>query len=155
LIFLSSDSSIDEDINEGPSTGRVPKEGPSIRRVPKEGPSIGRILKEGPSIGPSIQGLLEWYEYDNVKEYLYDTYFPSTYKDTTDKDNTDADNIEVSYSPKSEGKYVPVGKRASQKIFFKIPIPVTGCVLGLTNAKTWDEIVKKIGIRKTGNCANK
>ncbi|GKD94440.1 hypothetical protein Tco_1374277, partial [Tanacetum coccineum] len=109
-------------------------------RVPKTGPSIGRVPKEGPSIG---------------REYLFDTYFPSTDKDTTDKDNTYEDNIEVSYSPESEGKYVLVRKRDSQKVFFKILIPATGCVLGLVNAKTWDEIVKKVGIWKTGNCADK
>ncbi|GJZ42640.1 hypothetical protein Tco_0589895 [Tanacetum coccineum] len=123
VIFLSSDGSTDEDINEGPSKGRVPKEGPFF---------LGRVIKEG----PSVEGLLEWYGYDSIKDYLSDTYFSSTDKDTTYKDSTDEDNIEVSYSLKFKGKYVPIGKKASKKPFFKSPIPVKGYVLGLANAKT-------------------
>ncbi|GKB34005.1 hypothetical protein Tco_0873406 [Tanacetum coccineum] len=63
-----------------------------------KGPSIASVPKEG----PSIQGLLEWYGYDTVEEYLKDTFFPITDKDTTDKDRTDEDAIHESYSPKSK-----------------------------------------------------
>ncbi|GJR33139.1 hypothetical protein Tco_1109371 [Tanacetum coccineum] len=93
--------------------------------VPKEGPSVVSVLEEG----PSIQGLLDWYGYNTVEEYLSDTYFPST-----DKDNIDEDTIQESYSPMSKGKYVPVSQNSNPKV--KSPIPITGCVLGLANVTT-------------------
>ncbi|GKB04830.1 hypothetical protein Tco_0833025, partial [Tanacetum coccineum] len=105
MIVLSSDSSDDS-------------KGPSIASVPKE--------------GPSIQGLLDWYGYETVEEYLEETFFPSTYKDTTDKNITDEDTIHESYSPKSKG-----------------------CVLGLANVYTWDDILMKFGVRKPESCADK
>ncbi|GJQ98856.1 hypothetical protein Tco_0521841 [Tanacetum coccineum] len=92
IIVLSSDSS---DYNKG-----VPKEGPNVASVPEE--------------GPSIQGLLDWYGYDTVEEYLSDTYFPSTDKDTKDKDSTDEDTIHESYYPMSKGKYVPTRQRGKE-----------------------------------------
>ncbi|GKA30855.1 hypothetical protein Tco_0717160 [Tanacetum coccineum] len=104
-------------------------------------PSIASVSEEG----PSIQGLLDWYGYNIVEEYLSDTYFPSTYKDNTDKDNTDEDTIYESYSPMSKGKYGPVSHQNNPKV--KNPIPVTGCVLGLANVTTWDEILKKIRMK--------
>nr|GEX96014.1 hypothetical protein [Tanacetum cinerariifolium] len=64
----------------------------------RKGPSIASVPKEG----PSIQGLLDWYEYDTFEEYLEETYFPSTNKDITDKDSTDEDTIHESYSPMSK-----------------------------------------------------
>ncbi|GJX10101.1 hypothetical protein Tco_0199960, partial [Tanacetum coccineum] len=76
IIMLSSNNSDD-------------RKGPSITSVPKE-----RL---------SIKGLLEWYGYDTIDEYLEETYFPSTDKDITDKDNTDEDTIHESYSPMSKG----------------------------------------------------
>ncbi|GKE26733.1 hypothetical protein Tco_1442117 [Tanacetum coccineum] len=109
---------------------------------------------------PPIQGLLDWYGYDNVKEYLEDTFLGSTNEDTPDNDTTDKnindkDIIDVFYSPKSKGKYVPVRKKASQNVIFKSPIPITRCVLGVANVQTWDDIVKKFGNMKPGNYADK
>ncbi|GKC32387.1 hypothetical protein Tco_1039681, partial [Tanacetum coccineum] len=112
--------------------------------VPKEGPSITSVLEDG----PSIQGLLDWYGYDTVEEYLEDTYFPSI-----DKDNTDEDTIHESYSLMFKGKYVPVSQKHNLKV--KCPIPITGCVLGLANVTAWDDILKKIGVRKPGIYADK
>nr|GEZ91385.1 hypothetical protein [Tanacetum cinerariifolium] len=43
----------------------VSSEGPSITSIPKEGPSIARRSKE-----PIPKELLEWYEYETVKDYL-------------------------------------------------------------------------------------
>ncbi|GKC47770.1 hypothetical protein Tco_1065492 [Tanacetum coccineum] len=131
IIYLSSNSS---DYSKG-----VLKEGTSIASVPEE--------------GPSIQGLLDWYGYNIVEEYLSDTYFPSTYKDNTDKDNTDEDTIYESYSSMSKGKYGPVSQQNNPKV--KSPIPVTGCVLGLANVTTWNEILKKIRVRKHHICTEK
>ncbi|GKD93185.1 hypothetical protein Tco_1373022 [Tanacetum coccineum] len=37
----------------------------------------------------------------------------------------------------------------------KSPMPVAGCVLGLANVTTWDEIVNKIGVRKSKICVDK
>ncbi|GKC34199.1 hypothetical protein Tco_1046583, partial [Tanacetum coccineum] len=65
----------------------------------RKGPSIASVPKER----PSIQGLLDWYGYDTIDEYLEETYFPSTYKDITDKDSTDEDTIHESYYPISKG----------------------------------------------------
>ncbi|GJV10121.1 hypothetical protein Tco_1351662 [Tanacetum coccineum] len=128
MIMLSSDSLDD---NKGQSIASVPKE------------------------GPSIQGLLDWYGYDTVEEYLEETFFPSTDKDTTDKDITDEDTIHESYSPKSKGKYVPVSQKYNLKVIFKSPIPITGCVLGLENDHIWDDILKKFGVRKPESYVDK
>ncbi|GJR58992.1 zf-CCHC domain-containing protein [Tanacetum coccineum] len=89
---------------------------------------------------------------DDSKE---ETYFPSTDKDTTDKDNTDEDTIHESYFPKSKGKYVRVSKKHNPKVIFKSPILITGCVLGLANVHTWNDILKKFGVRKPKSCADK
>ncbi|GJT07092.1 hypothetical protein Tco_0841554 [Tanacetum coccineum] len=43
------------------------------------GPSIPRV----PVYGPSVQGLLDYYDYDNIEDYLSDFYFPSTNKEDT------------------------------------------------------------------------
>ncbi|GJR90215.1 hypothetical protein Tco_0214226 [Tanacetum coccineum] len=141
-IVLSSDSSDDS-------------KGPSIANVPKEGPSIASVSKEG----PSTQGLLDWYGYDTVEEYLEKIFFPSTDKDstdedTTDNDSTDEDTINESYSPKSKGKYVPVSQKHNPKVIFKSPILIKGCVLGLANVHTWDDILKKFGVRKPESCVD-
>ncbi|GJY74795.1 hypothetical protein Tco_0479226 [Tanacetum coccineum] len=39
--------------------------------VPEEEPSVASVPVEG----PSIQGLLDWYGYNTIEEYLSDTYF--------------------------------------------------------------------------------
>ncbi|GKA63338.1 hypothetical protein Tco_0762944, partial [Tanacetum coccineum] len=62
------------------------------------GPSIPRV----PVYGPSIQGLLDKYGYDNIKEYLSDCYFPSTDKEDT-MVHTSQDPIHKCHSPKSNG----------------------------------------------------
>ncbi|GKE74271.1 hypothetical protein Tco_1536312 [Tanacetum coccineum] len=41
------------------------------------------------------------------------------------------------------------------EVIFKSPIPIKGCVLGLANVETWDNIVKKYGMRTHGRCADK
>nr|GEV04182.1 reverse transcriptase domain-containing protein [Tanacetum cinerariifolium] len=69
IIILSSDSSDDD------------KKGPSKASVP--------IFK-----GPSVQGLLDYYGYNDIKEYLSWNYFPSTDKENTDKDITDKDTTD-------------------------------------------------------------
>ncbi|GJV52313.1 hypothetical protein Tco_1448054 [Tanacetum coccineum] len=101
--------------------------------------------------GPLTQGLLDAYGYNTIKEYLLWNYFPSidnenTDMETTDKRNTDKDCIVDSNSAMSKGKYVPVCKKYKPNMY--CPVPVTGCVLGLENVTTWDEIEKKMGARK-------
>ncbi|GKF17218.1 hypothetical protein Tco_0062136, partial [Tanacetum coccineum] len=108
-----------------------------------------------PKEGPSIQGFLDWYGYDTVEEYLEETFFPSTNKDTTDTDSTDEDTIHQFYSPKSKGKYVPVSQKHNPKFIFKSPNPITGCLLGLVNVHTWDDILKKFRVKKPESCADK
>ncbi|GJY59988.1 hypothetical protein Tco_0459880 [Tanacetum coccineum] len=99
--------------------------------------------------GPSVQGLLDHYGYNGIEEYYRMNYFPSTDKDITDKDITDEDCIHESNYGISKGKYVPVLKKHNPKV--KSPVPVTGCVLGLANVTTWDEIVNKIGLAFASN----
>ncbi|GJU09951.1 hypothetical protein Tco_1132347 [Tanacetum coccineum] len=103
--------------------------------------------------GPSVQELLDHYGYNDIEEYLSWNYFPSTDKENTNKDITDEDCIHESNYAMSKGKYVPVSQKHNPKV--KIPVPVTGCVLGLANITTWDEIVNKMGVRKTEICAAK
>ncbi|GJT74423.1 hypothetical protein Tco_1041148 [Tanacetum coccineum] len=85
VIVLSSDS---EDINDGPSKGKVSKEEPTVASVP------------------------------NVDEYLKDTFFDSTDNDTTNNNIMDDYISDESDSPKSksEGKCLSVEKNASQKV---------------------------------------
>ncbi|GKB15493.1 hypothetical protein Tco_0849416, partial [Tanacetum coccineum] len=108
--------------------------------------------------GPSVQGLLDYYRYNDIEEYLSWNYFPSTdkeniNKDITDKDTTDEDCIHESNYAMSKGKYVSVSKKHNPKV--KSSVPVKGCVLGLANVTTWDEIVNIIGVRKSEICEDK
>ncbi|GKD66291.1 retrovirus-related pol polyprotein from transposon TNT 1-94 [Tanacetum coccineum] len=50
---------------------------------------------------------------------------------------------------------LPVAKKPIPKVTFKSPIPNKGCVLGLANVETWDNIVKKYRMRTHKRCANK
>ncbi|GJR68814.1 reverse transcriptase domain-containing protein [Tanacetum coccineum] len=51
--------------------------------------------------------------------------------------------------------YLLVAKKAIPKVIFKSPIPIKGCVLGLANVETWDNIVKKFRMRTPERCADK
>nr|GEV33134.1 hypothetical protein [Tanacetum cinerariifolium] len=121
----------------------------------RKGPSKASIPKFE---GPSVQGLLDWYGYNTIKAYLSWKYFPSTDKDVTDKyvtnkDSTDEDCIHESNSVMSKGKYVSVLQKHNPKV--KSLVPVTGCVLGLANVYTWNDILKKFRVRKPESCADK
>ncbi|GKE68544.1 hypothetical protein Tco_1526616 [Tanacetum coccineum] len=87
---------------------------------------------------------------DCTHEYLSWSY---TDKDITDKDITDEDCIHESNYAMSKGKYVPVSQKHNPNV--KSPVPVTGCVLGLANVTTCNEIVNKMGVRKSEICADK
>nr|GEV68992.1 hypothetical protein [Tanacetum cinerariifolium] len=52
-------------LRKGGDNKGVSSEGPSITSIPKEGPSIARRSKK-----PIPKGLLKWYGYDTVKDYL-------------------------------------------------------------------------------------
>ncbi|GKE13572.1 hypothetical protein Tco_1417123, partial [Tanacetum coccineum] len=100
--------------------------------------------------GPSVQGLLDYYGYNDIKEYLSWNYFPSTGKENTNKDITykditDEDCIHEFDYAMPKGKYVPVSNKHNLKV--KSSVPVKGCVLGLANV--WDEIMNKMGVRKS------
>nr|GEV30276.1 hypothetical protein [Tanacetum cinerariifolium] len=172
IIVLSSDN---EDINEGPSKGKVPKEDII------EGPSKGKLAPLGSSTRPRLEVNLElaklfkygpppdllcWYGYADVNEYLEDHFFDSPKQETKDKKTSDTESIDknitvgttfkniLSYKDTIE-KYVPVLKSVSKKAIYKCPQPITGIVLGLANLKTWDDIVRKMGKRPLGNSADK
>ncbi|GJS52365.1 hypothetical protein Tco_0625727 [Tanacetum coccineum] len=51
--------------------------------------------------------------------------------------------------------YLPVAEKPIPKVIFKSHIPIKRCVLGLANVETWDNIVKKYGMRTPGRCADK
>ncbi|GJS39832.1 hypothetical protein Tco_0564875 [Tanacetum coccineum] len=50
--------------------------------------------------------------------------------------------------------YLPVAKKPIPEVIFKSPIPIKGCVLGLANVETWDNIVKKFLMRTPKRCAD-
>ncbi|GKC83340.1 hypothetical protein Tco_1139057 [Tanacetum coccineum] len=55
----------------------------------------------------------------------------------------------------SKGPSITIAKKPIPIIIFKIPTPIKGCVLGLANVETWDNIMKKFGMRTPGRCADK
>ncbi|GKA64055.1 putative transposon, En/Spm-like protein, partial [Tanacetum coccineum] len=50
---------------------------------------------------------------------------------------------------------LPVVEKPIPKVIIKSPIPIKRRVLGLANVETWDNIVKKYGMRTPGRCADK
>ncbi|GJX69313.1 hypothetical protein Tco_0305040 [Tanacetum coccineum] len=85
-------------------------------------------------------------------DYLSDLYFPSTDKEDTIV-HTGQDPIHECHSPMSKAKYVPVSQKHNPNV--KSPTPIKGCVLGLPNVDTWDDILKNFGMRTPGRCADK
>ncbi|GJZ33496.1 hypothetical protein Tco_0578932, partial [Tanacetum coccineum] len=55
----------------------------------------------------------------------------------------------------SEGPSITIAKKLIPEVIFKSPIPIKGCVLGLANVETWDNIVKKFRMRTPERCADK
>nr|GEY68611.1 hypothetical protein [Tanacetum cinerariifolium] len=51
--------------------------------------------------------------------------------------------------------YLPVAKKLIPKVIFKSPIPIKGCVLGLANLETWDNILTKFQMRTPKICVDK
>ncbi|GJS40418.1 hypothetical protein Tco_0565461 [Tanacetum coccineum] len=150
-IVLSSDSNTSLE-----STSLELSSDPSIANVPTKGPS---------------QELLKWYGYATYEETTVEdtTNEDTTNKDnadkdttdkdtadkgTTDKDTTNEDTYDESYFPKFKGKNVQRAKKPTPTVIFKSPILIKGCVLGLANVQTWDNI-EKFRIRKPGNCEDK
>ncbi|GJU83851.1 hypothetical protein Tco_1291397, partial [Tanacetum coccineum] len=93
IVVLSSDS---EDINEGPSKGKMSKE--DINEGPSKGklPPLGSSTRPRPEVGPELAKLFKyepppdllcWYGYNDVDENLEDTLFDSPEKETKDKNN--------------------------------------------------------------------
>ncbi|GKA72875.1 hypothetical protein Tco_0779091 [Tanacetum coccineum] len=110
------------------------------------------LIPREPVYGPSVQGLLDNYGYENIDNYLSDFYFPSTDKEDTIV-YTGQDPIHECNSARSKAKYVLVSQNHNPNV--KSPIAITGGVLGLPNADTWDDILKKFGTRTHGRCADK
>ncbi|GJV73974.1 hypothetical protein Tco_1493969 [Tanacetum coccineum] len=190
--------------------------------------SNGLSISKVPIYGSSVQGLLDYYGYDNIEDCLSNFYFPSTDKEDTivhtrcvlGLPNVDTwddilkkhrmrtpgrcadkwmnskdygkDNHHVFYSSddtkgiSSKGPsitsipidgpsiarlskepiqkellawygynivkdYLPVAKKPIPKFIFKRPIPIKG----LANVETWDNIVKKFGMRTPGRRVDK
>nr|GEV33757.1 hypothetical protein [Tanacetum cinerariifolium] len=51
--------------------------------------------------------------------------------------------------------YLPITEKPILKFIFKSPNPIKRCALGLANVETWDNIVKKYGMRTPGRCVDK
>nr|GEW34316.1 hypothetical protein [Tanacetum cinerariifolium] len=102
----------------------------------------------------NVGGVADDHSSDSHKYKLDDEVDMSgTYNDTTDNASSDEDTIQESQSPNSGGKYVPVCQKHNPNV--KTPIPITGCVLGLANVHTWDDILNKFSVRKVESGAAK
>ncbi|GJT55536.1 hypothetical protein Tco_0990590 [Tanacetum coccineum] len=77
--------------------------------------------------GPSIQGLIDYYGYNDIEEYLSWNYFPSTDKENTDKDTTDEDCIHESNYAMSKDK--AKGKRKELNFMFVMLLVCLVCAL--------------------------
>nr|GEV31521.1 hypothetical protein [Tanacetum cinerariifolium] len=95
IIVLSSDT---EDINEDLSKRKVPKgdinEGPSKGKLPPLGSSARPRPKNWSKISKDFQvwattGVLRWYGYADMDEFLEDPFFDSLEKKTKDKSSMD------------------------------------------------------------------
>ncbi|GKA43051.1 hypothetical protein Tco_0735711 [Tanacetum coccineum] len=87
-------------------------------------------------------------------ELLSKTDNESTDMETTDKRNTDKDCI-VEPLTHNVLKYICTTFCKKNKPNVYSHVQVTGSVLGLPNVTTWDEIEKKIGVRKSKTYADK
>ncbi|GKC27982.1 phospholipase-like protein [Tanacetum coccineum] len=113
--------------------------------------TYGEIDYDSPEYKRPPKSLLKWYGY--LSDEYKDSDKEKTNKDIKDKDIIDEDCIHDSNYIMSKGKYVPVLQKHNPKV--KSPVPVTRCVLGLTNVTTLDEIMNKMGVRKSEICAKK
>ncbi|GJW95925.1 hypothetical protein Tco_0175597 [Tanacetum coccineum] len=132
-----------------------------VMKIPPTLACAARGRLNGKLILPSLwicTRLLGLYGYNDIEEYLSWNYFPSTDKENTDKviidkDTTDDDCIHECNYAMSQGKYVPVSHKHNPKV--KSFEAVKGCVLGLANVTIWEEIMNKMGVRKSKMCAEK
>nr|GEX23476.1 hypothetical protein [Tanacetum cinerariifolium] len=114
--------------------------------------SNGLSIPKVPVYGPSVKGLLDYYGYDNIEDYLSDLYFPSTDNEDTVM-HTGQDPIHECHSLMPKAKYVSVLQKHNPN--FKSPTPFKGCVLGLPNVDTCDDILKNFRMRTPRRCADK
>ncbi|GKC12202.1 hypothetical protein Tco_1008984 [Tanacetum coccineum] len=73
----------------------------------------------------------------------------------TSSEEIDYDSPDYRGPPKSllKCKYVPLSHKHNPKV--KSLEAVRGCVLGLANVTIWEEIMNKMGVRKSKMCAEK
>ncbi|GKE96945.1 hypothetical protein Tco_1581800, partial [Tanacetum coccineum] len=57
--------------------------------------------------------------------------------------------------PKEGSSIARLSKEPILKVIFKSPTLIKGCVLGLANVETWDNIMKKFRMRTPRRCADK
>ncbi|GKB86051.1 hypothetical protein Tco_0958323, partial [Tanacetum coccineum] len=113
------------------------------------------IVKSPVPITNSILRLANAKTWDAILSKTFGVKIPLTmaYKDITNKDTTDEDCIHECNYAMSKGKYVPVSHKHNPKV--KSHVPVIGYVLGLANVTTLEEIMNKMGVRKSKICADK
>ncbi|GKG09601.1 hypothetical protein Tco_0338347, partial [Tanacetum coccineum] len=118
IIVLSSDS---EDINEGPSKGKVPNEDINEGHSKGKLPPLGSSVRSRPGVGPELvklfkykppPDLLRWYGCNDVDEYIEDNFFDSPEKETKDKSSIDTfpdSTYEETSDTESTNKNITVG----------------------------------------------
>ncbi|GJR71948.1 hypothetical protein Tco_0084313 [Tanacetum coccineum] len=102
----------------------------------------------------SVSETVRWISYGpRATVVKYDAYNING----TDKEDTivhtGQDPIHKCHSPISKAKYVPVSQKHNLNV--KSPTPIKGCVLGLLNVDTWDDILKNFRMRTPGRCVDK
>nr|GEW51191.1 hypothetical protein [Tanacetum cinerariifolium] len=114
--------------------------------MPKEVINEGPSIKKLPPLGSFARPMPEP-EKETKDKSSMDTFPGSTDEETSDTESTDKNIIVgttckniLSYEDTIE-KYVPIVKCATKKAVFKSPQTITGVVLGLSNLKTWDDII--------------
>ncbi|GKE74117.1 hypothetical protein Tco_1536158, partial [Tanacetum coccineum] len=64
-------------------------------------------------------------------------------------------SLDDSKGVSSKGPSITIVEKPIPKVIFKSHILIKRCMLGLANVETWDNIVKKYGMRTPGRCADK
>nr|GEY92932.1 hypothetical protein [Tanacetum cinerariifolium] len=153
--FVAMDSEVIEGSNKTQAEvteGSSKRAGDEIEKESAKRQSNGLSIPRVPVYGPSVQGLLDYYGYDNIEDYISDLYFPNTDKEDTIV-HTGQDPIHECHSPISKAKYKPVSQKHNLNV--KSPTPIKGCVLGLPNVDTCDDILKNFRMRTPRRCADK
>ncbi|GJW83230.1 hypothetical protein Tco_0156375, partial [Tanacetum coccineum] len=129
----------------------------------KSGAILSQTFQRLKHITNAILGLANAETWDAIVSMTFRVKIPPTMacaeeedytdKENMDKDTTDEDCIHECNYAMSKGKYVLVSHKHYPKV--KSLEAVKGCVLGLANVTIWEEIMNKMGVRKSKMCTEK